>query len=262
MKGVVAALIAAALLACCGIGLATPPIVSPLQYSQFCEAQKVSGTGVVDVSTSIVDKKIALEYYNVMNGDGDIELDQTHAYSQKAEKLQREVDNINDSRNSSLNLFENTKMTYAGATPLVGGKYVHSKKFYGGIGADIQEMFAVTEMEKDQTTFFASTTNASPAALAAAGRIDRANRDQAATEAVINNAAGPNAGNPVHLIGIDTKNTFNGTWGTDAKWHQIFYKDIKAHEMFTGKFEAEKLIKFHEAPVPEEITHPCAGIDC
>ena len=68
---------------------------------------------------------------------------------------------------------------------------------------------------------------------------------------------------PAHLIGIETKNTFNGTWGTDAKWHKIFYKDIKAHEMFTGKFEAEKTIKFHENPVPEKEGHiPCEGIDC
>ena len=58
--------------------------------------------------------------------------------------------------------------------------------------------------------------------------------------------------NPAHLIGIETKNTFNGTWGTDANWHKIFYKDIKAHEMFTGTFEAEKTMKFHENPVPEK----------
>ena len=67
---------------------------------------------------------------------------------------------------------------------------------------------------------------------------------------------------PSHLIGIETKNSFNGTWGTDATWHKIFYKDIKAHEMFTGTFEAEKTIKFHENPVPERVNVPCEGIDC
>ena len=61
---------------------------------------------------------------------------------------------------------------------------------------------------------------------------------------------------PSHLIGLETKNSFNGTWGTDAKWHKIFYKDIKAHEMFTGTFEAEKTIKFHENPVPDKIQRP------
>jgi hypothetical protein len=67
---------------------------------------------------------------------------------------------------------------------------------------------------------------------------------------------------PSHLIGLETKNSFNGTWGTDATWHKIFYKDIKAHEMFTGVFEAEKTIKFDENPVPERIRVPCEGIDC
>jgi uncharacterized protein GlcG (DUF336 family) len=258
MKGVVAAMLIAALLTCCGVGVAMPPIVPPVQYEQFCEAQKVSGQGVVDVSTSVIDKKIALEYYNVMSGDGLFELDQEHAYSQDADKLKRNVSSVNDGLESNLNLYETTKLTYQGAVPLVGGKYIHSKTFYGGIGADIQEMFAVNEMEKDETSFFVSTTpynppNSSPEQLVK--DLKTAGRNQTRVAELMGL-------NPAHLIGIDTKTTFNGTWGTDAKWHKIFYKDIKAHEMFTGKFEAEKLIKFHENPVPEKVRHPCEGIDC
>ena len=41
--------------------------------------KKVSETGIIDVSTSITDKKIALEYGNFMAGDGDIELNQERA---------------------------------------------------------------------------------------------------------------------------------------------------------------------------------------
>jgi hypothetical protein len=259
MKGVVIAIVLTAfLIGCCSTGLATPPVVPPVQYEQFCENQKVSGTGVIDVSTSIVDKKIALEYYNVMSGDGDLELDQEHAYSQNADKLRRAVSSVNDGKKSNLNLFENTKLTYSGTTPLVGAKYLNSKKFYGGIGAEVQEMFAVTEMEKDQTSFFVSTTPYNPPCNTPEKLIDNlkdAGRDTDAVASLMGN-------NPAHLIGIETKNTFNGTWGTDAKWHQIFYKDIKAHEMFTGQFEAEKTIKFHENPVPEEVHEACEGIDC
>jgi len=266
MKGVaVAALVAAALLTCIGLVTATPPLPEPLQYEQFCENQKVAGTGIVDVSTSIVDKKIALEYYNVMAGDGDFELDQTHAYSQKAAKLERNVTAANDTHNVSLNLWENTKLTYNSATtPLTGGKYLNSKAFYGGIGADVQEMFSVNQMEKDQTAFFVSTKDLSQIGkdyetqksnLQQAGLADLANGNQDQVSAIMGN-------NPSHLIGIDTKNSFNGTWGVDAKWHKIFYKDIKIHEMFTGQFEAEKMIKFHEYPVPEIIESPCKGIDC
>lgn len=264
MKGVLVAIVLAAfLVGSCSTVLATPPIVPPVQFEQFCENQKVSGTGVVDVSTSIVDKKIALEYYNTMAGDGDIELDQEHAYSQDADKLKRNVSSVNGGNLSALNMFENTKLTYSGSTPLTGGKYLHSKEFYGGIGANVQEMYSVNEMEKDETSFFASTTPYNPPGTTPENLVNalkNAGRNQTLVGELMNTSEGINV--PSHLIGIETKNTFNGTWGTDATWHKIFYKDIKAHEMFTGKFEAEKTIKFHENPVPERIHAPCEGIDC
>ncbi|MFB3766174.1 MAG: hypothetical protein ACE14P_13140 [Methanotrichaceae archaeon] len=282
MKGAaIATLLIAAFLACCNTVSAIPPLVPPVQYEQFCENQKVSGTGVVDVSTSIVDKKIALEYYNTMAGDGDIELNQEHAYSQDADKLQRNISSVNGGNKAALNLFENTKLTYSGSTPLSGAKYLNSKAFYGGMGADIQEMFSVTQMEKDQTTFFTSTTPYNPKKPCDSVApycpyypdyypdsysttttpenlikdLKNAGRDQDKVAELMGN-------NPAHLIGIETKNTFNGTWGTDARWHKIFYKDVKAHEMFSGQFEADKTIKFHENPVPEKEHPPCEGIDC
>ncbi len=281
MKGVVAAMLIAALLAC-GYTVATPPTIPPVQFEQFCENQKVSGTGIVDVSTSIVDKKIALEYYNTMAGDGDIELDQEHAYSQDADKLKRNISSVNGGNLSGLNMVERTKLTYSGETPLSGGKYINSKEFYGGIGADVQEMFSVNQMEKDETGYFASTTpynpvnpnddresflanglhssdNISPEGLI--NELKDAGRDQTRVTDLMTTEDGVYV--PSHLIGVETKNTFNGTWGTDAKWHKLFYKDIKAHEMFTGQFETEKTIKFHENPVPETDQHPpCEGIDC
>ncbi|MBN1236068.1 MAG: hypothetical protein JW999_08485 [Methanotrichaceae archaeon] len=270
MKGVVivAFVLAIALLGSCGTVLANPPLVPPVQYEQFCESQKVSGTGIIDVSTSVIDKKIALEYYNTMAGDGDMELDSEHAYSQNAEKLQRNVSSVNGGNKSAFNLFETTKLTYAGDTPLTGGKYLHSKAFYGGIGADVQEMFSVNEMEKDETAFFVSTTPYQPSKVNNANvspenlikKLKDAGRDTSEVEKLMTASNG--IYDPAHLIGLETKNSFNGTWGTDAKWHKIFYKDIKAHEMFTGTFEAEKLIKFHENPVPDKIQIACEGIDC
>lgn len=265
MKGVAVAAIAAVLLACFGLAVANPPLPEPLQYEQFCENQKVSGTGTIDINTQIIDKKIALEYMNYMAGDGDIEIDQTHAYSQKAKKLERNVSAVNDTRNSSLNLWENTKLTYNSEhTPLVGGKYLHSKAFYGGIGADVTELFAVNQMEKEQTGFFVSTANLNnigPNAEKMASKL----KDAGLKDVMANNEGNVSklmGNDPAHLIGIDTKSSFNGTWGVDATWHKIFYKDIKLHQAFSGKFEVEKLIKFHEYPVPEIVDKPCKGIDC
>ncbi len=289
MKGVTIA-IALILMLCCSTALANPPLVPPVQYEQFCESQKVSGSGVVDVSTSIVDKKIALDYFSNMAGDGDLELDQEHAYSQNSDKLLRNISSVNGGNESQLNLFENTKLTYASKdTPLMGVKFMQSKEFHGGIGAEIQESFSVYEMEKDQTSFFVSTTPYNPKepakTLSQDGlqllalyypqeyaqymaepahtitpeqlikELKDAGRDTDRVAALMGN-------NAAHVIGLETKNTFNGTWGTDASMHKIFYKDIKAHEMFSGTFEAEKTIKFHENPVPEKIRPPCDGIDC
>jgi hypothetical protein len=289
MKGVVIAT-ALILMLCCCSALANPPLVPPVQYEQFCEAQKISGSGVIDMSTSIVDKKIALEYFNNMAGDGDFELDQEHAYSQNSDKLLRNISSANGGNETQLNLYEDTKLTYASKyTPLMGSKLLNSKEFYGGIGAKVLESFAVYEMEKDQKGFFVSTTPYNPQEPAMPANRDYlqllalyypqeyaqymaqtthtitpeqlikelkdAGRDTARVSALMGN-------NPAHLIGIETRNTFNGTWGTDAAMHKIFYKDIKAHEMFSGTFEAEKTIKFHENPVPEKDRAVCDGIDC
>jgi PKD repeat protein len=240
-----------------------PSTKPPVQYGQFCEAQKVSGTGVVDMSTSIVDKSIALEYNSAMAGEGDLELDSEHAYSQNADKLKRNLTAVNGSNESSLNLYGSTKLTYSGAVPLVCGEYLHSKEFYGGMGASVQEMFAVNEMEKEQTAFFTSTLPYRPlnnSAEALTGELSQAGRDTAKVDQLMRSREG--VYNPSQLVGIDTKAAFNGTWGTDAKWHKILYKDIAAHEMFTGKFEASKLLKFHQYPVPERQHIPCEGIDC
>jgi hypothetical protein len=258
MKGAVIVVLAIALMGLCGTVMANAPIVPPVQYEQFCESQKVSGTGVIDVSNSVIDKKIALEYYNTMNGDGDLELDQETAYSQDADKLKRNVSSVNGGNESNLNLVQSTKMTYKGDTPLTGGKMLNSKAFYGGIGANVQELYSVNEMEQDETAFFSSTTPYNPTGMTPenlVGALKSAGRDTDAVGQLMGS-------NPAHLVGIETKNTFNGTWGTDATWHKIFYKDIKAHEMFTGTFEAEKTIKFHENPVPEKERLACDGIDC
>ncbi len=234
----------------------------PIQYGQFCEAQTVSGTGAIDVSTSIYDKSIALEYYNMMNGDGDIELDQEQTYSQNADKLKRNISSVNGGNESALNLYENTKLTYSGDQPLQGEKYLHSKAFYGGIGAQVRETFSVQDMEKSEVSFFAQTKPYEPydGFRNFQSGIESVGRDTEAAEELMRTREG--VSDPAHLVGLQTSNTFNGTWGTEAKWHQIFYKDIDAREMFTGRFEAEKEIKFHEYPVEEKRELRCAGIDC
>jgi len=246
-----------------GTVIVLPSTKPPVQYGQFYEAQNISGTGVVDVSTSILDKSIALEFNSAMAGEGDIEMDSEHAYSQNADLLKRNLTAVNGSNESTLNLYGSTKLAYSGAEPLVGGERLHSKEFYGGMGASVQEIFAASEIEKEQTVFFAQTLPYRPlnnSAETLPGELEQAGRDTARVDQLMHSREG--VYNPSQLVGIEAKATFNGTWGTDARWHRMFYKDIASHEMFTGKFEAERLLKFHRYPVPERGSVPCEGIDC
>lgn len=219
--------------------LATPAITEQVQDGDFCNMLKVTGTGTFEVGVSVKDRQIALEYYNFMYGDGDLEMDSGTVEAQRAAKLP----GMEDGSAVPLNLWESNKLTYSGKTPMVGMKYINSKAFWGGIGAEITETFSVTEMERVGSSYFASTNPASYIT------------DPKKIEELLRVS-------PVHTVGIQTKNSFNGTWQTDARMHKMFSKDLKVHESFTGKFDVEKMIKFRESPVEEKKQSGCEGIDC
>ena len=91
-------------------------------------------------------------------------------------------------------------MTYKGDTPLTGGKLLNSKAFYGGIGANVQELYSVNEMEQDETAFFSSTTPYNPPGMTPkdlVGALKSAGRDTDAVGQLMGS-------NPAHLIGIET----------------------------------------------------------
>ncbi|MGB5099343.1 MAG: hypothetical protein WBN94_01930 [Methanothrix sp.] len=218
---------------------ATPAITEQVQDGDFCNMLKVTGTGAFEVGVSVKDRQLALEYSNFMYGDGDLEMDSGTVEAQRAAKLP----GMENGSAVPLNLWESNKLTYSGKTPMVGMKYINSKAFWGGIGAEITETFAVTEMEREGSTYFASTNPASYIT------------DPKKIEKLLKTS-------PVHTVGIQTKNSFTGTWQTDARMHKMFSKDLKVHESFTGKFEVQKMIKFRESPVEEKKQSGCDGIDC
>jgi hypothetical protein len=227
------------LLLCLEPVFATPAITEQIQDGDFCNRLKVTGTGTFEVSVSVKDRQLALEYYNFMYGDGDLEMDSGTVEAQRAAKLP----GMENGPAVPLNLWESNKLTYSGKTPMVGAKYINSKAFWGGIGAEITESFSVTEMEREGSSYFASTNPASYIT------------DPKKIEEMLKSS-------PVHTVGIQTKNSFNGTWQTDARMHKMFSKDLKVHESFTGKFEVEKMIKFRESSVEEKKQSGCDGIDC
>jgi len=218
---------------------ATPALIEQVQDGEFSNRLKVTGTGTFEVGVSVKDRHLALEYDNFMYGDGDLEMDTGTVEAQRAAKLP----GMGNGSAVPLNLYENTKLTYSGKTPMVGMKYINSKAFWGGIGAEITETFSVTEMEREGSSFFASTNPAS--------YMTDPNKIAEMLKA-----------SPVHTVGMDTKNSFNGTWQTDARMHKMFSKDLKVHEAFTGKFDVEKRLVFRENPVEEKKQSGCDSIDC
>jgi len=218
---------------------ATPALIEQFQDGEFSNRLKVTGTGTFEVGVSVKDRNLALEYENFMYGDGDLEMDTGTVEAQRAAKLP----GMGNGSAVPLNLYENTRLTYSGKTPMVGMKHINSKAFWGGIGAEITETFSVTEMEREGSSFFASTNPASymtdPKKIAEMLKAS-----------------------PVHTVGMDTKNSFNGTWQTDARMHKMFSKDLKVHESFTGKFDVEKRLVFRENPVEEKKQSGCDSIDC
>jgi hypothetical protein len=213
-------------------------IPEPIQYGQYCEASKVEGNGIINVVTSIVDNEIALDYSKSLAGNGDISMDSEQLLSEKASKLMRPIQNDT----VPLNFYKTIALEYSGETPLSGGEKLSSEEFDGGIGADIIETFSVNQIEKKQTSFFAST--------------DPTTSAENFTEALILKDL-----TPVHVIGTDTENSFNGTWKTESRWHKMLKKDIYDLQAFTGNFETTKIIKFHEKPSCK-IAKVCDGIDC
>lgn len=235
---------------------------NPIQYGQFCEAQKIYGTGFVDTDTSIKDKKIALEYSKNMNGEGDIEIEQEQAYSEIADKLKRKIDSVNGGNESTLNLYESAKMLYSGEIPMQGEKRLRSKALYGGMGSELREDFSVQAMESDEVSFFVQSMPYQPynGWKEFQKGLEDAGRDTERTERLMRSK--DNISNCAYLMGLEKSTSFNGTWGTDAFWHKIFYKDINAREMFTGNFEVKKQIKFHKYPAMDQEEKGCTGIDC
>jgi hypothetical protein len=203
----------------------TPAISEQAQSEDFYNRVRASGTGYFEVGSSVVDKRIGLEYYSFIYGEGDLEMDSRSGVSTRAANLQGDL----GGGPVPLNLLDDLKISYSGETPMVGTKSIHSKAFYGGIGAKVEERFEVTEMEGAQTTYFAST-------------------DPSSHTKDPGEAAALRGASPAHLVGMDLSTSFTGTWESDYRWHKIFYKDMKEHHTFSGVFDVQRTLRFSESP--------------
>jgi hypothetical protein len=209
-----------AILACLGVGSSDESTPSPLAYGQFCYAQKLSGHGLANMSISVQDDINSVDYSSSLIGDGDFEMDQVHEYSQDSNKLKRRVYPINDTKDSNITLFEHLKLTYSGSTPLVGENHIAST-----VGGDVEENFIVNKIERYHEALVASTIDKSAKSVNASN-------------------------NSLDVMSVGIKNSFEGSWSTDATWSEMLSKNITAHEALKGKFEVEKSFKFLEKSYP------------
>ncbi|MBN1324416.1 MAG: DUF11 domain-containing protein, partial [Methanotrichaceae archaeon] len=205
-----------------------PEINVEKQYEQFCFSTRVRGEGTSEVSTSVVDKKIALDYHVSMVGDGRIEMETDQLMSEESDRLGRNISLLNDTSESKANFIESSRLAYDGAVPLVGERSITSREFDGGMGAGLDESFSASRVERNQTIFM--------------GFDDNATAQQ--------------------VIGMETAASFNGTWESESRWHKMLVKDMRSRQRLSGDFEAERAVKIHENPVREPQVAQCEGVDC
>lgn len=187
MKGV--AVVAAVVVFLSGLGLGNPPTEEQIPFEQLSNDLKVTGSGEIQMTTTMVDRRIALDYFNALDGDGDLDMNSERMLSDKAYRAERDIGSNNSSR---LNLFENSRIVYSGVMPLTGKKLMKSKLIFGGIGASVGELFSTKEMEADLKSSLGATPTATNA----------------------------------YTVGMDTESGFEGFWITETKWHKILNEDI------------------------------------
>jgi hypothetical protein len=80
----------------------------------------MSGSGNVDMSTSAIDKRTALDYSSALSGNGDLEMNPENVLSESARNLTRNIRFIREIRPSNLTLFDSSKVTYSCTRPWYG----------------------------------------------------------------------------------------------------------------------------------------------
>ncbi len=101
---------------------------------------KISGTGTIDLGTSVIDRKDGFEYYNSMQGDGHLEMGHGNGTAPEG-------------GGHAKGFGSGVKIAYSGEVPLVGLKQVQSKSLADGTKNSFQESFSVNEMESEQSSY-------------------------------------------------------------------------------------------------------------
>jgi hypothetical protein len=77
-----------------GEAAGNPAITEPVQSEDFYNRVRASGTGYFEVGSSVVDRKVGLEYYSFMYGNGHLEMDSKERRLQQGHQRPRNIERI------------------------------------------------------------------------------------------------------------------------------------------------------------------------
>ena len=235
-----------------GAVAAMPANNPPDQREKFREDSAVQGSGYIFYEKSILDKEIAVDVFEHMEGDTG-----NGSFAMTIHEVLNEGVRLNTAGNcSSTNMtdpiygdahspvmtnFECKKMVQFEGEILIGTARYNNPGFHGGMNAEVNENYRVMELQKDETVKM--TTTATYDADRACGDWENCNENKAYNANELN---------------FDSKNAFVGEWGTDSSWKKVCSKDIRHHQYFEGEFQVDKNLMFKEEvtePCPEKIEH-------
>ena len=198
-------------------------IEMPQQEQYFTEHSAVQGTGFISISKKVLDKTIAIDVVETLEGftgwNGTFAMQTTEKLNESANNESQVIDPKKPWLTE--NYYSKTMIQFesSGGERLTSDATYKSPSFHGGTGASVRERFDVTMIQKDESVMIKTTS--------AVGKRQ--------------------------TLSFDTKNDFSGRWQTDSQWKKVCEKDIEHSQFFLGDFQLTKDLKFEE-----DVTE-CAG---
>jgi hypothetical protein len=227
----------------------------PDQREKFREDSAVQGSGYIYYEKTILDKEIAVDVYERMEGNtgnGSFAMTVTEILNEGVRlncsgncgDMGEIIDPIRgDAHSPVMTNFECSKMVQFDIGDSTLPRYnlkglatYNNPGFHGGMNAQVTEYYNVRELQKDEKVTMTTTATFD----------EEAHGDKDWED------CGEYTPYNANELNFDTKNAFVGQWGTDSSWKKVCSKNVEHHQYFDGVFQVDKNLMFKE-----EVTKPC-----